>query len=323
MRNAKNKRLLRHALATIGIDLSHLDASPLKLAMPQSSRMLRIYLVGCGGTGSWLAPHLIRLARFLHEMRGMNVCLTLVDPDAVEKKNVFRQNFADAEIGASKGELLAMRYSAAWGHGVTVQTHTARFNRSMVQLEYGDLGVIVGCVDNPEARKEIAQVLTADTNKRGLARLPRLWWLDCGNGADTGQVLLGAARSARELRHAFPCTPEQGFCVNLPAPDLQHLELLDRQDAASRTPRAAQTLSCAELALTGDQSPSINSLVANVAASYLWRMFTDPKGLTTFATYCNLSFHSIRSRFITIDEVADTIGKTRTWFRRSDVRVDA
>ncbi len=323
MKIARDKRQLRHALAPIGIDLSHLEASPLKIALPQNDRTLQIFLVGCGGTGSWLAPHLIRLARFLHEMRGMNVCLTFVDPDAVERKNVFRQNFADAEIGASKCELLAMRYSAAWGHGVTVQTHTARFNRSIVQLEYGDLGVIVGCVDNPEARKEITQAMTADTNKRGLARLPRLWWLDCGNGADTGQVLLGAARCAREMRYAFPCTPDQGFCVNLPAPDLQHPELLERQDAASRTPKAAQTLSCAELALTGDQSPSINSLIANVAASYLWRMFTDPKGLTTFATYCNLSFHSIRSRFITLDDVAVTIRKTRKWFRRSDAHVDA
>ncbi len=323
MNNARGQRQLRHALATIGIDLSHLDASPLKIAIPQNGRTLRIYLVGCGGTGSWLAPHLVRLARFLHERRGMNVSLTLVDPDAVEKKNVFRQNFADAEIGAGKAELLALRYSAAWGHGVIVQTHAARFEKSMVQLEYGDLGVIVGCVDNPDARKEIAQAMTADTNRRGLARLPRLWWLDCGNGADTGQVLLGAARSARELRYAFPCTPDQGFCVNLPAPDLQHPELLERQDAASRTPKAEPTVSCAELALTSDQSPSINSLVANLASSYLWRMLTDSKGLRTFATYCDLSIHSIRSRFITMDDIADTVRKTRMWFRRFDARVDA
>ncbi len=52
MKNARDNRQLRHALATIGIDLSHLDASPLKIAMPQNGRTLRIYLIGCGGTGS-------------------------------------------------------------------------------------------------------------------------------------------------------------------------------------------------------------------------------------------------------------------------------
>jgi hypothetical protein len=58
----------------------------------------------------------------------------------------------------------------------------------------------------------------------------------------------------------------------------------------------------------GDQSPSINAMIANIAATYLWRIFADPKGLTTFATYCNLNVLSIRSRFITPDEVAVAVG---------------
>jgi hypothetical protein len=65
---------------------------------------------------------------------------------------------------------------------------------------------------------------------------------------------------------------------------------------------------------TGDQSPSINAMVANIAATYLWRMFSDPQGLTTFASYCNLEALSVRSRFTTPEAVADSFGKTAHWF---------
>jgi PRTRC genetic system ThiF family protein len=313
VRNRKPKRKeLRDNIAD-NLDLSHLNASPLKLTLPERHHQgdlghaLKVYLVGCGGTGSWLAPHLVRLARFLRETRQMQVRLTFIDPDTVEMKNVFRQNFGEAEVGAHKATLLALRYSAAWGQ--SIQVHVAEFDKGMVQLEYGDLGVIVGCVDKPTARQVIAETLTQDSNQRNAEGLPRLWWLDAGNGKDTGQVLFGAARNARQLQHAFPYFPNPSFCVNLPAPDLQHPDLLETRSDETPSQASHAALSCAEMALIGDQSPSINAMVANVAATYLWRLFADPKGLTTFATYCNLNVLSTRSRFITPDAVAQAVGK--------------
>lgn len=288
------------------LDLSHLSASPLKITMPEHHHAVKLYLVGCGGTGSWLAPHLVRLARFLRETRQMQAHLTFVDPDRVEMKNVFRQNFGEAEVGGKKAELLALRYTAAWG--IAIEANVARFDRAMVQLDYGDLGVIVGCVDNAAARCEIAETLTQNYRLRGDEGLPRLWWLDCGNGKDTGQVLLGAARNARQLQHAFPYFPDPSFCVNLPAPDMQHPDLLETRSDEMPLQPLHGALSCAEMLLMGDQSPSINAMVANVAATYLWRLFADPQGLTTFATYCNLEVFSVRSRFITPDNLADAIG---------------
>ncbi len=322
IRKPKRKEL-RDNIAD-NLDLSHLNAAPLKLALPERNHQgdlghaLKIYLVGCGGTGSWLAPHLVRLARFLRETRQMQVRLTFIDPDTVEMKNVFRQNFGEAEVGGHKAELLALRYAAAWGQ--SIQVHNTPFDKGLVQLEYGDLSVIVGCVDNAAARREIAETLTQDYTQRNTEGLPRSWWLDCGNGKDTGQVLFGAARNARQLQHAFPYFPNPSFCVNLPAPDLQHPDLLETRsdETPSRQPRGA--ISCAEMALIGDQSPSINAMVANVAATYLWRLFADPTGLTTFATYCNLDVFSVRSRFITPDSLAQAIGARnperafRSWF---------
>ena len=294
-------------------DLSHLNASPLKISTPEQHRALKLYLVGCGGNGSWLAPHLVRLARFLGEVRQIKVQLTLIDPDVVEQKNVFRQNFGEAEIGGNKAELLALRYSASWGQ--SIQVHIAPFAKEMVQLEYRDLGVIVGCVDNAAARRAIAEALDQSGRAYGDEGLPRLWWLDAGNGTDTGQVLLGSARHVRQMQYAFPYFPDPGFCVNLPAPDLQHPELLEAQAEQTSQQISDAKLSCAEMLLTGDQSPSINAMVANIAATYLWRLFTDAKGLTTFATYCNLNALSVRSRYITPDHLAQVMHKTTKMFK--------
>ncbi len=305
--------------AGVDLDLSHLQTDPLKLASLGPHHTLRLYLVGCGGTGSWLAPHIVRLARFLREAKSTNVQVTFIDPDTVEPKNVFRQNFSSAEIGAPKAETLALRLGPAWG--IEVRVLTRCFNQKMVELEYGDLGVLIGCVDNAAARQTIADALDHGPHGWGggwsnddSLPLPHLFWLDCGNGQNTGQVLLGSTSNFKMLRSAFPHFPEATFCIQLPAPHLQHPDLLEPRPNEVNATKGQRAPSCAQLVFTGDQSPSINAMVANLAANYLWRMFTDPKGLTTFASYCNLETLGARSRFITPQGVADSFGKTTHWF---------
>ena len=47
-----------------------------------------IHLIGCGGNGSWLAPHVARIAKLLEEVHHLNVRLVFWDPDIVEQKNI-------------------------------------------------------------------------------------------------------------------------------------------------------------------------------------------------------------------------------------------
>ncbi len=94
----------------------HLDRSILNarhIVLPAYEH-IEFYLVGCGGTGSWLAPSLCRIARYLTQ-RGKNTTLIFIDPDLVEEKNVLRQNFCDAEVRLNKAQTLALRYSLSWG----------------------------------------------------------------------------------------------------------------------------------------------------------------------------------------------------------------
>ena len=68
-----------------------------------------IVLVGCGGTGGFLAEALCRL------LLGRRAALFLVDPDRVERTNVSRQAFDAAHVGRFKSEVLAERLSRRFG----------------------------------------------------------------------------------------------------------------------------------------------------------------------------------------------------------------
>src|SRR5690242_10750253 len=105
------KTKTRKSTASQTLVLSYVQAVPLLL--PQG-KPFHLFLVGCGGSGSWLAPSLARLTRVLNDA-GRRISLTFVDHDTVEEGNVPRQNFCYAEIGQFKAMALATRYSAAWG----------------------------------------------------------------------------------------------------------------------------------------------------------------------------------------------------------------
>jgi len=63
----------------------------------------------------------------------------------------------------------------------------------------------VGAVDNAAARRALAATIEAQPWYGGIGQVPgRVWLLDCGNGPNSGQVLLGNAARPEALRGAFP-----------------------------------------------------------------------------------------------------------------------
>ena len=92
------------------VDLSYLEAVSVRL--PEWNE-LQIVLVGCGGTGSWLAPHLARLVKVLQRQdQGKQVSLTFVDHDRVED-----QKRRAAEFFAGRGGVAQSYYAGftLWG----------------------------------------------------------------------------------------------------------------------------------------------------------------------------------------------------------------
>ncbi|HEX2913573.1 MAG TPA: ThiF family adenylyltransferase, partial [Chloroflexia bacterium] len=231
---------------------------------------------------------------------GKEVSLRLVDPDLVEEKNLTRQHFARAELGLPKAACLALRYGSAWG--VEVGAVTEKFSQKMVQNQaYGRSGekltLVVGCVDNAAARVEMAATLKLNSSTKGT--IPRIWYLDCGNYREGGQVLLGSAADPLQLKEAFSLP---GVCTWLPSPALQHPELLTPLPEELAENRLYY--SCADLALREAQSLSVNFQIAAVAADYVLRLFL-VGGLKKYATYLHLPTGVTRSRYTVPGELMD------------------
>jgi PRTRC genetic system ThiF family protein len=247
---------------------------------------LNLYLVGCGGTGSWLAPSLVRMVRLLEEDE-RSVSLTLIDFDQVEAGNIPRQNFIDADLGLNKAEVLALRYGAAWG--VEIGVISKPFEPEYITTGYKTLSIIIGAVDRASARQKIAQVIA---QSRSHSMEQRCWWIDCGNAATSGQVLIGSTTRRSEIENGFA---ERGtkknrkplFCRALPAPHIQHPDLLEPQPHELNQP----SQSCRELALSNRQSLFINQRVATEAAALINDLLLG-RSLKIFAAYFDVQAHS-------------------------------
>lgn len=265
--------------ATDLLNLDYLKAC--RVQLPQHQRT-RLVLAGCGGTGSWLAPGVARVARLLREL-GQEVEVHFVDPDQVEARNVYRQNFCDAEAGRSKAECLAMRYGLAWGLEITA--HVCRVGEVNFGLRDA-LMVLVGCVDNAAARREIWQA----------AKYQAAWWIDCGNEKSNGQVCVGCCGPRPKDPFSIP-----GLCAWLPSPAEQHPELVEDSLMAT-LPGGEGGMSCAEMALADAQGLGINQRVAAEAADFLIRLLAT-KDLKRMATYVDLAGGSARSVYVTRENV--------------------
>ena len=267
----------------LNLDFEYANSTPLLL---KDYSHLHLWLVGCGGTGSYVAESLARLA-YVFKQVGKNVNITFVDPDIVEGKNLGRQRFCQSELGLNKATTLALRYNLPWG--LEISAIPDYFDPKLVKSYWNDLVIIIGCVDNSAARRSLGKTL--ENNRH--AEIPRIWYLDAGNNFDSGQILLGSHNSLEELTPHLDKFKKTGIMGALPSPVLQCPNLIElRPEELGNT-----HLSCAELANLNAQSLTINQTIASIVTDYLFRLSLT-KDLRNFATFLNLKSGSMRSEFI-------------------------
>jgi PRTRC genetic system ThiF family protein len=252
----------------------------IEIGEPQA---VTVILAGCGGTGSFAALHLARLAYEARRGGGVPLQLVFVDPDTVEGKNIGRQNFAPCEIGLPKAVALASRYNLAFGLDIGAVVATfAEADPVRQQAGWRDwnahpLLLVVGCVDSPAARREI---------EAGVKGARGVWWLDSGNGESGGQVLLGSGTRAT-------IDPTLG-CTALPWPSLQEPGIV----ADVLAPAASDGLSCAELMALNAQSLMINQAMAGWIGVYVYRLLLG-RDLDVYQTWVDLKGGNVRSVAVT------------------------
>jgi len=125
-----------------------------------------IIQIGTGGNGGYL---LQRLSKLLYSLSQQNELFSyryvIVDGDQVEPKNVYRQPFIEQDIGLPKVEVLANRYSNAYGIPIH---YRASYIEQVKELQdlfsyhrshfYVDIPVLLGCVDNNATRQIMHQL---------------------------------------------------------------------------------------------------------------------------------------------------------------------
>jgi len=279
------------------IDLSFSQAA---VVMPKEHNKLRIIQVGAGGTGSFAA---LAIARFMYELKqsGKEVELLIVDPDVVESGNIPRSNFCAAEIGSHKAQSLAKRITLSWGLecGYSNEKFDREEHLKQSNSDYRSLTVIVGCVDNHLARRDIHLAVEKHHGYRS-DDAANIWWIDGGNGRFSGQVLIGSNAKQTKIAKLFVGS---SICRSLPAPSLVHPELLTDQE---RDASPLVTTSCPERIRLGEQSLNVNQRVAVEIGEMLSGMFLT-RNLKRFATYFDLETGTGRSLYCTPDHVRSAL----------------
>lgn len=257
-----------------------MSASP-TLSYDPPYRFQRLVLVGLGGTGAQVARCVARLLYHLRQKRQHLPDVLFVDPDVVERRNLGRQMFTEADLGRSKAEVLAQRFNFAFGLSIAWCPESVKSDK---HLPAGSL--VIGCVDNHQARAEIAR-------GRGFV------WLDTGNGYDFGQVVLGDSDNREEILRGLRQAP-QGRCSHLPHAGVLFPALLEPEPPA---PMSAPSLSCAELVMRDEQHVFVNDFIGDIAAQYVYQLL-NREPITTFAPFLSLTpAPSVKSLPICLDEL--------------------
>ena len=133
-------------------------------------------VVGCGGTGGFVAEGLCRLLP-------KKTDILLIDFDRVEEHNLGRQHFYPGDLGKFKSEALAERLARNFEREIAYSVFPFNpmmgedWGDGMRSLEISD-ALVIGCVDNAMARRAIAGDMPGMLG----------WWIDAGNGYHSRRV---------------------------------------------------------------------------------------------------------------------------------------
>lgn len=216
------------------------------------SHAIKVALVGAGGSGSQMLDYLARLHRALvAKGHPYGLQVTVYDADTVSSANVGRQAFYPCDVHSYKAVTLVNRVNMALGTRWTAKVERVTTNSSG-ELAKADL--VIGAVDNRSARLGILRSL--EHTMSGTR-----YWLDMGNRASDGQVVLGEVPSDRREKDNPWRLPHAGELF----PELVDSALDKIED---------DTPSCSLAEALEKQSLFINPSMAMVAGNLLWELFT-------------------------------------------------
>ena len=223
-----------------------------------------IFLIGCGGTGSYTAEHLVRL------LNGSDAILELYDGDNVEVDNLTRQNFKSSEMSLNKAVALTKRFNTDMVlDKLTIKAHDSYITdkdefsiKLLTSIEETQTPIIVMCVDNVSTRRLINEVID-DIDSDAM----KLIAIDSGNTDQTGQVVV-YSNSDIKYTKVF----EQSKNVKLASMLKLYPELDIIKDITDENPGIKSI--CVDNANKKPQSMMANVLNADIIATVLYKLFS-------------------------------------------------
>lgn len=154
---------------------------------------ITITLIGCGGTGSLVVARLARLDYTLQQLGHPGLHVTAYDGDIVEETNPGRQNFTVNDIGDFKASNLIQKINLAFGLDWDAHNTYVKIDKSDYK-KFPNANITITCVDNADFRMKFDAMLKHFNKSGNYVKHPNydsmLYWIDCGNGKDFGQVIL-------------------------------------------------------------------------------------------------------------------------------------
>lgn len=217
---------------------------------------LSVSVIGCGGTGSQVLTALGRMNYALQKLGHPGLHVIAYDADTVTEANCGRQLFSEAEVGLNKATALITKLNYFFGTAWEAVPE-------MYGKGQSSANITVSCVDTAAARLSIRKTLKdIDDNRYHTEDFERVYyWLDFGNLANTGQVVLGTVgQSFRQNTKKDDC---EGYLR-----DVTEMFDLTAIDDRNNGP------SCSLAEALTKQDLFINSTLANIGMALMWKMFS-------------------------------------------------
>lgn len=228
-----------------------------------------IVVLGCGGTGAYVIAHLSRLLSVLQTSDASKnwasrINFIIADGDVVEEKNLIRQHFIHSDIGRNKAEVLAERYSAAFGIQIGVAPKDIESGKELMSLlRSSTTQLVIGCVDNNATRRMLSDWFNRPDN------YVEKFWIDSGNEEKNGQVVCGfspkyyGGYGSNRINVFSTYRDRMVGLFSTPCATDIYPSLLENSDKFN------SQISCAENAVSAPQNMQTNVTAATLVVNYI------------------------------------------------------
>lgn len=221
---------------------------------------IKVNIIGAGGTGSQVLTCIARLDVTLKALGHPGFFVTVYDPDTVSETNIGRQLFGFADLGLNKAQCLITRINRFFGYDWQANPH--KYPTKKTNIHKNDIAnITITCTDNSMSRIQLWEILKLFANKNTTYDITKpLYWLDFGNAKTTGQVLLGTVGNIKQPKSKLYCTEEKLKVIT----KFVDYENVKDEDSGP---------SCSLAEALEKQDIFINSTLANLGCTILWKLF--------------------------------------------------